>query len=116
MTLSGQSFPSGASTPATRSESQAASGPLPPVAELPSLREVRRDFPLFAIWPELIGERVRYIARRARPGIHPHTVVTADLAEMRAVLIHAATQQGPGGGRFLAGVGIKQTSAVSGSS
>jgi len=44
------------------------------------------DFPQFRIWQEIIGDRARYIACRQQPGLHPHTVITDDLAEMRAAL------------------------------
>jgi O-methyltransferase involved in polyketide biosynthesis len=52
-----------------------------------TLKAIRRDFPYFRIWREITGDRTRYIARRqqgAVPG--PHTVVTADLAELRSAL------------------------------
>lgn len=44
------------------------------------------EFPDFRIWREVTGDRTQYIARSLRPGIGPHTVVTADLDEMRDVL------------------------------
>jgi hypothetical protein len=47
---------------------------------------LRRDFPNFHIWREAIGDRVRFVAVRRRSGVHPHTVVTADLDELGAVL------------------------------
>jgi hypothetical protein len=43
-------------------------------------------FPDYQIWPEVTGDRVRYVARTRRRGVHPHTVVTADLAELRREL------------------------------
>ena len=45
-------------------------------AELPALRIWREDFP----------GRPRYVARSRHQGLHPHTVVTADLSELRAAL------------------------------
>jgi hypothetical protein len=44
------------------------------------------EFPEFAIWQEFAGGRIQYIARRMRRGVHPHTVVTSDPAELRACL------------------------------
>ncbi len=52
-------------------------------AELDSLRA---DFPQFWIWREHTGSGVRYVARSQRAGLNPHTVVTADPAELRAAL------------------------------
>jgi hypothetical protein len=48
------------------------------------------EFPEFAIWQEFAGGRVQYIARRIRRGVHPHTIVTSDPAELRACLITRA--------------------------
>jgi hypothetical protein len=63
--------------------------------ELAALQE---DFPGFRIWREVTGERVRLVAVRRRHGTSPHTVVTAEAAELRAVLSghrHAAASPGP---------------------
>ena len=51
--------------------------------ELAALQE---DFPGFRIWREVIGERVRLVAVRRHDGTSPHTIVTAEAAELRAVL------------------------------
>jgi hypothetical protein len=51
-----------------------------------TLLALRADFPHFRIWTEVTGDRVRYIARRRSEGTGPHTVVVADLGELRAVL------------------------------
>lgn len=51
--------------------------------ELASLRE---EFAGFRIWREVTGEHIRFVAQRLRPGAGPHTVVTADAAELRAAL------------------------------
>jgi hypothetical protein len=48
------------------------------------------EFPEFAIWREYTGGRIQYIARRMRRGVHPHTIVTSDPAELRACLITGA--------------------------
>lgn len=60
-----------------------------PAIELTTLRE---EFPGFRIWREMTGDRVRYIARSMHPGTGPHTAVTADPDELRAVLRDALTQ------------------------
>jgi O-methyltransferase involved in polyketide biosynthesis len=54
-----------------------------PADELPSLQAA---FPCYRICREDICGRVRYSACRQQPGLHPHTVITDDLAEMRAAL------------------------------
>lgn len=59
------------------------------------LPRLRNDYPAFHIWQETTGERVRYIARSVHPGTSPHTLVTADLGELRAVLEEAPTQPQP---------------------
>ena len=56
---------------------------LTPQRELAGLQE---DFPGFRIWREVTGEHVRLIAVRRRRGTSPHTVITAEAAELRAVL------------------------------
>ena len=50
------------------------------------LAKLQEDFPGFRIWREVSGERVRLVAVRRRHGTSPHTVVTAEAAELRAVL------------------------------
>ena len=54
------------------------------------LAVLRQDFPGFRIWPEEICDRTRYVARSQRPGLHPHTVITDDLDELRQALKTAA--------------------------
>jgi hypothetical protein len=51
--------------------------------ELASLREESSGF---RIWREAYGEHIRYVAQRVHPAARPHTVVTADPAELRAAL------------------------------
>jgi hypothetical protein len=58
-------------------------------AQAAELDRLRADFPSFWIWRENTGSGVRYIARSQRAGLNPHTVVTADPAELRAVLSEA---------------------------
>jgi hypothetical protein len=60
------------------------------------LTALRKDFPGFRIWRETIGDRVRYIARSMRQGTGPHTLVTADLDELRSVLASAPDRLRPG--------------------
>jgi hypothetical protein len=55
----------------------------PPRRDLADLQE---DFPGYRIFREVTGERVRLVAVRRQHGISPHTVVTADAAELRAAL------------------------------
>ena len=53
-----------------------------------AIAALRADFPNYEIWREEDGGHVRYIAR----GQHPHTVVTADLGELRTALGGASAQ------------------------
>ena len=69
------------------------------------LDQLRTDFPDFDIAREIIRDRIRYVSRRRRPGVQPHTVVTADLEELRAALSSAgatrysgASEPGSSGG------------------
>jgi len=65
-----------------------------PAAPTPDeLVKLRQDIPDFRIWREMIGDRARYIVRSMRPGISPHTLVTADLGELREVLSNASARQ-----------------------
>jgi S-adenosyl methyltransferase len=56
----------------------------PPSA--PDLASLRAAFPRYRLWREDICGRIRYIAISQQPGLHPHTFVTADLAEMQTAL------------------------------
>jgi hypothetical protein len=60
-----------------------------------SLPALRAEFPQFRIWRETEGSRTHYIARSLLPGVHPHTVVTPHLAELRAELRQGSKQQAP---------------------
>jgi O-methyltransferase involved in polyketide biosynthesis len=51
-----------------------------------TLNQVQCDFPQFRIWRAFTPHRTSYVARRVYPCPGPHTVVTADLAELRSVL------------------------------
>jgi hypothetical protein len=50
------------------------------------LASLEADFPHYRFWRESGRNRTRYVARTRFGGIHPHTVVTSDLAELRAAL------------------------------
>jgi hypothetical protein len=54
-----------------------------PAGELAALRA---DFPQFQIWPEVTLDRLRYVSVSQHLHLHPHTVITADLAELRTIL------------------------------
>ncbi len=60
-----------------------------------ALTVLRAEFPDHEIWREDDGGQVRYIAR----GRHPHTVVTADLGELRAALSDASAPSPAAGSR-----------------
>ena len=55
---------------------------------LPALRE---QFPGFRIWREATVSRTYYNARRRDPSLSPHTLVTSDPGELRAILTDATT-------------------------
>jgi hypothetical protein len=60
--------------------------PAASATDLAALDAARRDFPRYQIDVELTMERPRYVARRTHPGPGPHTLITSDLAELRAEL------------------------------
>ena len=60
--------------------------PAASATDLAALAAARRDFPGYQIDVELTTERPRFVARRTRPGPGPHTLITSDLAELRAEL------------------------------
>jgi hypothetical protein len=69
-----------------------------PGGELPStsthhleLMALRADFPHFRIWRETTMGRARYVSLRQRPDLHPHTVITKDPGELRAILQDSRT-------------------------
>jgi hypothetical protein len=47
---------------------------------------LQAEFPAFRIWREDFPGRRRYVARSRHQSLHPHTVVTADLGELRDAL------------------------------
>jgi hypothetical protein len=50
------------------------------------LNDLKQDFPGYRIWQEPMGSQIRLVAVRREPGTGPHTLVTADLIELRAAL------------------------------
>jgi hypothetical protein len=50
------------------------------------LAALRAEFPCFRIWPEQTCDRARFVARSLHLELNPHTVVTDDMAELRAAL------------------------------
>jgi hypothetical protein len=53
------------------------------------LTVLQDEFPAYQIWQEQLPGRTRYIARRLNEGLGPHTVVTADVGELRQALAQA---------------------------
>jgi len=50
------------------------------------LAVLQAEFPAFRIWEEQMPGRVRYVARSRADGVNPHTVIAADLDELRGAL------------------------------
>jgi hypothetical protein len=61
-----------------------------------SLAALCEEFPAFRIWREVIGDRIQYVARCRAQNNHPHTVVTADPARLRAALVTGRAQPAAG--------------------
>jgi hypothetical protein len=61
------------------------------------LDQLRNDFPDFDIAREIIRDRIRYVSSGRRQGVQPHTVVTADLDELRAALSPSGAARHSGG-------------------
>jgi hypothetical protein len=69
-------------------------------ASLPDIRAsqqelaaLRADFPQYDITRDTTLSPARYVSRRRRPGVHPHTVITPDPSELRAILTAAGRLQ-----------------------
>lgn len=58
----------------------------PPHVSAEEFAALEADFPGHRIWQEITGEHARFVAQSRRAGTRPHTLVTADLAELRAGL------------------------------
>ena len=63
-----------------------ASLPGDPSAVAADLASLHAEFPGYRIWHEITPGRARLVAVRRHHGTSPHTVVTADPAELRAAL------------------------------
>ncbi len=59
-------------------------------AEADELASLRASFPQFRICREIVPGRRRYVARSQYVGLNPHTVITDDPDELRAVLSRPA--------------------------
>jgi hypothetical protein len=59
------------------------------LTELDELDALRAEFPAYLFWREQLPGRVRYAARTPYLEVHPHTVVTGDLAELGRALAFA---------------------------
>ena len=64
------------------------------------LAVLQAEFPAFRIWEEQMPGRVRYVARSRTEGINPHTVITADVDELREALQPSLTAGGGTAPRF----------------
>ncbi len=51
-----------------------------------AIADLQQDFPGYRIWQEPMGRQIRLVAVRREPGAGPHTLVTANLVELRAAL------------------------------
>ena len=60
------------------------------------LARLHAEFPGYRIWREVTGNRARLVAVRRHHGMSPHTVVTADPAELRAALAASTVPHEPG--------------------
>jgi O-methyltransferase involved in polyketide biosynthesis len=68
-------------------------------ASVYALDALREELPGFRIWREDNFGRVRYVARSQCTGLNPHTVVTADLGELRPALSGDLEQPPADGGQ-----------------
>jgi hypothetical protein len=59
------------------------------------LADLQQDFPGYRIWQEPMGDHIRLVAVRRKPGTSPHTLVTNDLSELRAALANSTPTPGP---------------------
>ena len=58
--------------------------------EVSALLELQKEFKGFVIWREVTGDRARYVAKRTRSDVSPHTAICATPAELRTVLTGAS--------------------------
>ncbi len=64
------------------------------------LAVLQAEFPAFSIWEEQMPGRARYVARSRTEGINPHTVITADVDELREALLPSLAAGGGTAPRF----------------
>jgi hypothetical protein len=74
--------------PGTAPVSQPVRGHLPTA---PELEKLQAEVPGYRIWREVTGEHIRLVAVARTPGARPHTVVTADISELRDTLRRPAS-------------------------
>ena len=67
----------------------------PQVTPGQAVTSLQEEFPAFHISREVTGEHARFVAVRRHTGTSPHTVVTADIDELRAALSSTAPNPGP---------------------
>ncbi|HEY5989103.1 MAG TPA: hypothetical protein VIV12_22390 [Streptosporangiaceae bacterium] len=72
-----------------------APGDTPRQAEPATLRDLCNEFPQFAIWREVMPDRARFTAQRIGFEHGLHSVITADVAELRAILTQARAGKPP---------------------
>lgn len=73
-----------------------------PPPDTPTLSQVSQQFPQFAIWCEAALDRPRFVAKARELGTSPHTLVTADLEELRDALTPSPTCQQAAAGHLTA--------------
>jgi len=50
------------------------------------IADLQQDFPGYRVWQEAMGDRIQLVAVRRKAATSPHTLVTTDVAELRATL------------------------------
>jgi len=79
------------------------------------LAVLQAEFPAFRIWQEQMPGRIRYVARSRDEGVNPHTVITADIDELREALQPALAGGGGTAIRFSAEPNIARCATLSAS-
>jgi hypothetical protein len=59
------------------------------------LADLQEDFPGYRIWLEPMGDRLRLVAVRRKPGTSPHTLITGNPSELRSALTDSALTSDP---------------------
>jgi hypothetical protein len=68
--------------------------PSPPAAAPDELAEIAAENPCHRVWRETTCDGIRYIAQSLDLGVHPHTLVTRSLPELRAALNASTPRRG----------------------